>query len=172
MLCFDCSILKAEKITLGGFTMEKKWTIKQFDQLTLDELYEIMRARIDVFVIDQDCNYQDADRKDKKVYHLYREKDGEIIAYMRILPCGVSYPEVSFGRVLVRREYRNRGIAREMLKEALRFTREELKQSQVRIEAQSYLQRFYESLGFVVTSEPFDDEGIEHIEMFYDEAAL
>jgi len=143
------------------------WKIKRFEELTTTELYEILRVRAEVFVVEQSCVYQDLDLKDKKAYHLFCENNGEIVAYLRILDKGVSYPEISIGRVLTREKNRRIGLAREMMQKAISFVEEELSEMQIRISAQLYLKRFYESLGFLITSEVYLEDDIEHIEMVY-----
>jgi len=143
------------------------WKIKRFEELTTTELYEILRVRAEVFVVEQSCVYQDLDLKDKKAYHLFCENNGEIVAYLRILDKGVSYPEISIGTVLTREKNRRIGLAREMMQKAISFVEEELSEMQIRISAQLYLKRFYESLGFLITSEVYLEDDIEHIEMVY-----
>ena len=145
--------------------MEVDWKIKRFEELTTIELYEILRVRAEVFVVEQTCVYQDLDEKDKKAYHLFCENNGEIVAYLRILDKGVSYPEISIGRVLTRETNRRNGLAKEMMQKAISFVEEELSEMQIRISAQLYLKRFYESLGFLITSEVYLEDDIEHIEM-------
>ena len=147
--------------------MEVDWKIKRFEELTTIELYEILRVRAEVFVVEQTCVYQDLDEKDKKAYHLFFEDNGEIVAYLRILDKNVSYPEISIGRVLVIEMNRGKGLAREMMQRAIAFVKEELNETQIRISAQLYLKRFYESLGFSVTSDIYLEDDIEHIEMVY-----
>lgn len=144
-----------------------QWKIKTFNELTTTELYEILRIRAEVFVVEQTCVYQDLDLKDKRAYHLFTEENGEIIAYLRILEKGVSYPEISVGRVLVKEEYRGRGLARELMQRAISFVEEVLKEKEIRISAQKYLLKFYKSLGFTVVSEVYLEDGIEHVEMLY-----
>ena len=143
------------------------WKIKRFEELTTTELYEILRVRAEVFVVEQTCVYQDVDLKDKKAYHLFCENNGEIVAYLRILDKGVSYPEISIGRVLTRETNRRIGLAREMMQKAILFIKEDLNEMQIRISAQLYLKKFYESLGFSVTSDIYLEDDIEHIEMVY-----
>lgn len=144
------------------------WKIKKFEELTITEIYEILRVRAEVFVVEQTCVYQDLDLKDKKAYHLFCEENGEMAAYLRILEKGVSYLEVSIGRVLTTKENRGRGLAREMMQKAIWFIREEMGEKQIRISAQLYLKAFYESLGFVVTSDVYLEDDIPHVEMLYE----
>lgn len=143
------------------------WKIKRFEELTTTELYEILRVRAEVFVVEQNCVYQDLDMKDKKAFHLFCEENGEIAAYLRILEKGISYPEISIGRVLTRESYRRKGLSRGLMTKAISFVKEELKEPEIRISAQLYLKAFYESLGFAATSEIYLEDGIEHVEMLY-----
>ncbi|MGC4017809.1 MAG: GNAT family N-acetyltransferase [Muricomes sp.] len=148
------------------------WNIKEFDELTINELYEILKVRAEVFITEQNCVYQDLDSKDKKSYHLFLEDNEKIIAYLRILPRGVSYPEAAIGRVLTQAAHRKKGISREMLKRAIDFIVDTLKEDKIRISAQRYLLEFYKSLGFQPTSDVYLEDGIEHIEMLYQKQAL
>ena len=141
------------------------WKIKRFEELTITELYEILRVRAEVFVVEQTCIYQDLDLKDKKAYHLFCEDNDEIVAYLRILDKNVSYSEIAIGRVLVTEMNRGKGLAREMMQRAISFIKEELNEMQIRISAQLYLKQFYESLGFLITSDVYLEDDIEHIEM-------
>lgn len=141
--------------------------IKKFSELTPDELYEILRIRNEVFVIEQTCIFQDCDEKDQRSYHLFGIDKGKIIAYLRILEKGVSYSEISIGRVLVDKKHRRKGFARDILLKAIDFIENNLNEKEIRISAQKYLVDFYESLGFVISSEMYLEDGIPHIDMFY-----
>lgn len=145
------------------------WKIKRLEELTIHELYEILRVRAEVFVVEQTCVYQDLDLKDQHAYHLFCEKDGEICAYLRILDRGVSYPEIAIGRVLTRENVRHQGLAREMMEKAITFIRDYLNEKAIRISAQEYLKKFYESLGFRAVSDVYLEDGIPHIEMVWGE---
>lgn len=142
-----------------------EFKIKRFDELTATEIYEILKARANVFIVEQDCNYQDMDDKDKNAWHVFLEKDSKIIAYLRILDKGIAYDEIAIGRVLTLPSYRRKGYARQMLSLAIDFVEEKLKESQIRVFAQSYLVKFYESHGFVSVSGTLYHDGKEHIEM-------
>lgn len=144
-----------------------EYNIKAFKELTTDEIYEIMRVRNEVFVVEQNCVYQDCDGKDKKSYHLYYMNNNKVLAYVRILEKGVSYNEVSIGRVLVSKEYRGKGLARDCMKRAIDFVKNNLKENTIRISAQEYLKGFYGSLGFKEVSEVYLEDNIPHIEMVY-----
>lgn len=143
------------------------WHIKRFEELTTIELYEILRVRAEVFVVEQTCIYQDLDEKDKKAFHLFCEEDGQITAYLRILDKGVSYPEISIGRVLTAENSRRKGLGREMMQKAICFISDELLKKKIRISGQLYLKDFYESLGFKTVSEVYLEDDIPHIEMLY-----
>ncbi|MEL4025133.1 GNAT family N-acetyltransferase [Lysinibacillus endophyticus] len=139
--------------------------LKTFNELTTTELYNILKERTDVFVVEQNCPYPEVDGKDLQSYHLFKEENGEIIAYLRILPPGVSYPELSIGRVLVKEDYRGQKLAQQMMEEALSYITSELKETTVKIQAQHYLEDFYRSFGFEVISEVYLEDGIPHIDM-------
>lgn len=143
------------------------WEIKKFAELTTDELYEILKIRTEVFIVEQHCAYQDIDSKDKESYHLFLKEQESITAYMRILPRGISYKELSFGRVLVKENHRKKGLAKEMVQKAITFITEHLNEKEIRISAQSYLQKFYETFGFRQVSDIYLEDGIKHMEMFY-----
>lgn len=144
-----------------------KCQIKHYSDLELDELYEILRMRNEVFVLEQNCIYQDCDRKDKKAYHLTYVENDKVVAYLRILNKGVSYDEVSIGRVLVAESHRRKGLAQRMMLEAIDFIETTLAEKEIRISAQHYLVAFYESVGFVTSSEVYQEDNMPHIEMFY-----
>jgi ElaA protein len=141
--------------------------IKKFEELKVEELYEILRMRNEVFVIEQNCIYQDCDEKDKKAYHLLGIENEKMVAYLRILERGVSYNEISIGRVLVDQKHRGKGLARELLVKAIDFIEEHLNEKEIRISAQKYLLDFYKSLGFMIASEVYLEDGIPHVEMIY-----
>lgn len=147
-----------------------EWKLKRFEELTTTELYEILRVRAEVFVVEQTCIYQDLDEKDKRAYHLYCEESGKVKAYLRVLDRGVSYSEISIGRVLTTENNRRKGLAREMMKNAIDFICKDLGENQIRISGQLYLQAFYESLGFQTVSEIYLEDDIPHVEMLYGES--
>ena len=144
-----------------------EWKLKKFNELELDELYEILRVRGQVFVVEQESAYLDCDNKDKQSYHLFSIEDGKILSYVRILDKEVSYNEMSIGRVLVQKEARKLGLARKTLQKAIFFIIDNKKEDSIRISAQSYLTNFYKSLGFKEVGNIYDNNGIPHIEMLY-----
>jgi len=143
------------------------WNIKKFNQLKGEEIYKILALRNKVFILEQECAYLDCDDKDLKSYHLFSEENGELIAYLRILEKGVSYDEISIGRVVVKKSYRGKGIAREMVLKATSFIENNLKEDTIKIQAQAYLLNFYSSLGFKAVSEEYLEDNIPHIDMLY-----
>ena len=145
-----------------------KWIIKRFDELENSELYAILQLRCDVFIVEQACAYADCDGKDNNAIHFYLKEDNQIIAYLRILNKGVSYDEISIGRVVVKKEFRGCNIARRMLSDAIVYIESELKEYRIKIQAQSYLLPFYKSLGFKEVSNEYLEDNIPHIDMLYD----
>lgn len=141
------------------------WKIKSFNELSTHELYEILQVRTRVFVVEQECAYLEVDGKDLHSYHLYKEVNGEVAAYARLLPAGVSYEEPSIGRVLVKEEYRRKGFAGELVKRGLAFIHAEWGEQTVKIQAQEYLREFYGSFGFRAITETYLEDGIPHIDM-------
>lgn len=143
------------------------WHVKKFKELKCEEIYKILQIRNKIFIVEQKCAYQDCDDRDKKSYHVYVEDKGEIVSYLRILPRKVSYNEVSIGRVLVNKNYRGKGIAREMMIKAINFIEKNLGEKEIKIQAQCYLINFYKSLGFKEISNEYLEDNIPHIDMLY-----
>lgn len=146
--------------------------IKRFSGLTPEELYQMMALRSEVFVLEQNCVYQDPDGKDPEAIHIFYMREQQMLGYLRVLPKGISYEEPSIGRVCVSKEARGMGLARRLMKEGLQYISREWNEHRVRISAQLYLKHFYESLGFVGDSEVYLEDGIEHLEMVYEKGHL
>ena len=143
-----------------------EWKIKKFYDLSLDELYEICKARYEVFGCNQKIFQEnDFDDVDKKVYHLYLWDKNKVIAYARVIPNGVTYNEASIGRVLVLQEYRRKGIATELMKRAIEFLQKELKEDVIVLSAQAYAKGLYESVEFKEVSEVYNEVDIPHVKM-------
>jgi ElaA protein len=138
--------------------------IVHYDELTKDELYRILELRNEVFVVEQNCSYQDCDGKDVDAYHLLLEENG-LVAYLRILKPGVYYPEYAIGRVLVKEKYRDNNYGKLIMNKGIDYIYKELGASVIRISAQSYLRKFYTSLGFEVVSDEYLEDDIPHLEM-------
>lgn len=141
--------------------------IKKFTELNAEELYQILKLRSDIFVVEQECVYPDCDGRDRHAHHLYVEKNGHIVGYLRILDKGQTFDAIAIGRVAVREDYRGIGLARHMMNKALVFISDYLDETIVKLSAQQYLVRFYESLGFYCISEGYLEDGIPHIDMEY-----
>lgn len=139
---------------------------KRFEELTTGELYEILRCRSEVFIMEQDCVYQDLDGIDQHSTHLYVEEDGRILSYLRVIDAGVKYAAASIGRVITMKDARGRGLSTMLLREAIEIAREGAKV--VEIEAQAYLREFYKRFGFVEISDVYMYEGLPHISMRLD----
>lgn len=145
-----------------------KCKLKEFIELTTEELYEILKLRAEVFVVEQNCPYQDLDDKDQSSYHLFVEDNGQIIAVLRILPENVAYKEMAIGRLIVKKSYRGKEISRKMMVRAMKFITEDLGKEKIRLSGQAYLSDFYQSLGFEKVSEMYLEDGIEHFEFLYE----
>jgi len=141
------------------------FTLKTFDELSANELYELLQLRAEIFVVEQNCAYQDLDEKDKKALHLMGYNRGKLISYARILAPGVSYKEASIGRVVVAISYRKKGTGKELMHEAIKATLEKFKTNEIVISAQQYLERFYSDLNFVTESESYLEDNIPHVKM-------
>lgn len=146
---------------------ELSWLCKTFDKLNNNELYAIMQLRADVFVLEQNCLYRDLDDKDQKSLHLmgFDPVSQELLAYSRILPAGLSYDEVSIGRVLTSPRCRGLQIGRQLFRRSIDLALANYPGQPIRIGAQAHLQQFYGSFGFVGEGEIYDEDGIDHIEM-------
>ncbi|MCY6959809.1 GNAT family N-acetyltransferase [Clostridium brassicae] len=143
------------------------WKLKKFTDLKLEEIYNILQLRNEVFIVEQECAFQDCDGKDQDAYHLFLEDNSNVVACLRILKKGVSYDQVSIGRVVVSKNYRGKSIARKMMLKAIDFIRQNLNETEIKIQAQSYLFDFYGSLGFKKVSEEYLEDNIPHIDMLY-----
>lgn len=145
--------------------MKLIWECKRFPNIPLKQFYRILRARQEVFILEQNCNYLDCDGKDKKSYHMLAYKKQDVAAYMRILPPGLSYKEASMGRILTTKKYRGKGIGKELMERGLAFSKEKLKYRFIRMSAQSYLVPFYSNFGFQITGKEYLEDNIPHTEM-------
>lgn len=141
------------------------WSLKYFHDLSADELYNFLDLRNRIFVVEQNCIYQDTDSKDKKAYHLFAATEQQTVAYARLLAPRLSYPEASIGRVCCDERFRQLGLGKELMLRAIGGCRTLFGTAAIRISAQLYLKGFYENLGFVAKGEKYLEDGIEHIEM-------
>lgn len=139
--------------------------LKSFKDLTGSELFEIYKLRNEVFIVEQNCAYQDVDDKDLQAFHVIVFDNNQLIAYSRILPPGLSYPEASIGRVLVKKEYRMKRTGYNLMKYNIKKSLELFNNQSIVISAQLYLLKFYTELHFVPEGEPYLEDGIPHIKM-------
>jgi ElaA protein len=144
------------------------WHCKHFSKLTAAELYNILRLRTEVFILEQNCLYQDVDGKDVKCFHLFGVNEAnEVQAYARVLPQGVSYEEVSVGRVVTSKKARGTGAGKELMKRVIEFISKEFGSASIRISAQSYLIKFYSDFGFRTVGEEYLEDDIPHTQMIF-----
>ena len=140
----------------------KSWIFKHYNELSLDELYLILKIRQEIFIVEQNCSYLDADNLDKTARHLMGYKDEELIAYMRVVDANQIYKTISFGRILVKDKFRKSGVGRELMKEAIAlFPKNEI----ITISAQVYLKQFYKEFNFEPVGQEYLEDGIPHIKM-------
>ncbi len=142
-----------------------EFKVKTFKELTTSELYEILQLRSEVFVVEQDCVYQDIDFKDQKALHVIGTKEGKIIAYTRLFNSGEYFDTPSIGRVVVKDTERKFGYGHDLIKVSIQAIVDNYNETKITISAQTYLQRFYESHGFKQIGEGYLEDGIPHIKM-------
>ena len=145
--------------------MQIDWQLKPFDELTPHQLYAILQLRNEVFVVEQNCVFQDADNNDPYAWHLMGWKDNQLIAYTRLVPAGTIYDEVSIGRVVTSPGVRHMGMGKILMQQSIETIYQLFGKVDIKIGAQLYLKKFYESFGFVQTSDVCMEDGIEHIYM-------
>lgn len=141
------------------------WVIRDFSALTSMELYQIIQLRINVFMLEQDCLYPECDDKDIVGKHLFAVEDSQVVAYARLLPPQVSYADPSIGRVVVRKDKRSQKLGMVLMQKAIESVYADFPNENIRISAQSHLQKFYEDLGFEAEGEEYLEDDISHIEM-------
>ncbi|MFC3414687.1 GNAT family N-acetyltransferase [Algoriphagus hitonicola] len=140
-------------------------TLKAFDELTVYELYDLLRLRSEVFVVEQNCVFLDQDDKDQKCHHVLLYADNQLAGYCRLVPAGISYKEVAIGRVVSAPDFRGKGMGRKVMELGIDYCQKLYGPCNIRLGAQTYALNFYKSLGFVPEGETYDEDGIEHIEM-------
>lgn len=153
------------KLDLKSNTMKTEFFIKSFEELSTLELYNILKLRSEIFIIEQNCVYQDIDDKDLKCHHLMCLVDGNLAGYTRIVPHGLTYEDASIGRVVIGSDYRGLGLGKQLMENSIKGCQDILKESKIRISAQLYLLKFYNALGFKEVGSSYDEDGIPHIEM-------
>lgn len=145
--------------------MDIKWICKPFSELTLTELYSILQLRNEVFVVEQNCPYQDCDGVDLQSFHFMGWQQNKIIAYTRLIAADISYKEISIGRVVTSPSVRGKNLGKELMKRSIEKILELFGNQPIKIGAQFYLKNFYEQFNFIQCSEIYLEDGIEHIKM-------
>jgi len=145
--------------------MTIEWKIRRFEALSVKEMYSVLQLRSKVFIVEQNCIYQDVDGKDYKALHLIGEYDGKIVAYARLFKSGDYFENASIGRVVIDFDYRDKKWGYDLMREAITGIQHHFGETKITISAQLYLQQFYENNGFVKTSEMYLEDDIPHIEM-------
>ncbi len=139
--------------------------VKAFQELTVDELYALLKLRSEVFVVEQNCVFLDQDDKDQKCRHLLLYSGDELVGYSRLVPAGLSYSEMAIGRVITSLSARGKGLGKVVMELSIDYCQKLFGVGDIRLGAQTYAKGFYASLGFLADGEVYDEDGIEHIEM-------
>ena len=146
-------------------SLDLVWLCRPFSELTTCQLYDVFKLRQAVFILEQKCLYPDIDQKDQQCHHLLGYRQTELVAYLRIIPAGLSYHEPSIGRVVVAQSARQSGCGRILMVEGIKELQSIYPGKSIKIGAQYYLKTFYSSLGFIECGEVYDEDGILHIDM-------
>ena len=141
---------------------------KTFSELDTEDLYQILRIRSEVFVVEQDCVYQDIDNKDQKAIHLYYKENNEIVAYTRIFKAGDYYENPCIGRVVVSKKNRGKDLGKKIMIDSMEYIKQNIKGEKIELSAQKYLDKFYKDLGFYKIGEDYLEDGIPHQRMIFD----
>lgn len=141
------------------------WKQQAFNELSIHELYSYLQLRVNIFIVEQNCPYPELDGYDEKSYHLAFVENNEPLAYARILPSGQKYARISIGRVIVKKEARGKGLAKELMNECLQFIEKKWPNQEIQLQAQSHLAHFYGSFGFKAISDEYLEDNIPHVDM-------
>ena len=142
------------------------WTLKSFNELSVAEFHDFIQLRLDIFVVEQDCVYHDLDGKDEIAHHFFAKTDeGQTVAYTRLFAPGDYYKEAAIGRVVVHKDFRKEGLGFELMSRSIKQIESLYQTKNIKIGAQQYLKKFYESLGFVSTGHDYMEDGIPHTHM-------
>ncbi len=142
-----------------------EWVLKKFNELTLDELYAILQLRSNVFIVEQNCVYNDPDGRDQAAFHLMGVEGDQLLAYARILRPGAVYADPAIGRVVTSSSKRKIGLGRELMNQSIKCCEKLFGKTAITLSAQVYLKNFYQSLSFSAVGEEYLDDGIPHVEM-------
>ncbi len=143
-----------------------KIEVKFFSEFTIQELYTVLQLRTEVFVVEQDCVYQDLDGKDDKALHIIGTKEGQVVAYTRVFKAGDYFDEASIGRVVVKKEERQYGYGQKIVEASIKAIKEKFNENKIHISAQTYLKEFYVDLGFLEEGNEYLEDNIPHIGMY------
>ena len=141
---------------------------KTFSELDTEDLYQILRLRSEVFVVEQDCVYQDIDNKDQNAIHLYYIENDQIVAYTRIFKAGDYYENPCIGRVVVSKKNRGNDLGKKIMIDSMEYIKQNIKGEKIELSAQKYLDKFYKDLGFYKIGEDYLEDGIPHQRMIFD----
>ena len=141
---------------------------KTFSELDTEDLYQILRLRSEVFVVEQDCVYQDIDNKDHNAIHLYYKENDQIVAYTRIFKAGDYYENPCIGRVVVSKKNRGNDLGKKIMIDSMEYIKQNIKGEKIELSAQKYLDKFYKDLGFYKIGEDYLEDGIPHQRMIFD----
>ncbi|MCL4145507.1 UNVERIFIED_CONTAM: hypothetical protein GTU68_032079 [Idotea baltica] len=139
--------------------------VKKFDELNTTTLYDILQLRSEIFVVEQDCVYQDLDGKDQKALHVIGKKNNKVVAYTRVFGSGDYFKNSSIGRVVVAKDQRQYGYGKVIMNASIKAVKEHLNEDTIKISAQTYLKKFYNGLGFKEYGEEYLEDGIPHVAM-------
>ena len=142
-----------------------KWQWCSLGELSAEQVYAILAARVAIFVVEQNCAYQDLDGLDSDAEHLIAWSGSNVAGYLRVLGPGTRFDDPSIGRIITTKEFRGSGLGRELVAKAIARTRQRYPGEPIRISAQKYLEKFYGDFGFATVSEPYLEDGIPHVEM-------
>jgi len=142
-----------------------KFKLKKFSALSVDELYDLLKLRQQIFVLEQNCIYLDTDGVDKDCLHLLGLVHGKIVGYARLIPKGYTYKTASIGRVVIDEKHRGNKYAYKLMEKAIELTKEEFKTKKITISAQLYLKEFYQNLGFKTVGDVYLDCDLPHLKM-------
>jgi ElaA protein len=141
------------------------WSLQKFDDLNPSDLYELLTLRSAVFVVEQQCVFLDMDNKDQQSWHLLGKINNQLVAYTRLLPAGLAYGSCSIGRVVTAAAVRRTGVGKLLMEESIKYCEKLFGRGTIEIGAQLYLEKFYQSFGFIREGEIYLEDGIEHIHM-------
>lgn len=142
-----------------------KISVKRFNEFEIEELYDVLKLRTDIFVVEQDCAYPELDDFDKEAQHVIGWVDNDIAAYTRLLPPETVYTQPSIGRVAIAEKFRRKGLGQKIFDRSVIEIQKSFPGQEIKIQAQTYLEKFYQSFGFITISEPYPDVGVWHVDM-------